>query len=207
MLDEKQAETDRLFTELAADDRVRLGRAVPLREQQVDDLEDRRKARRERIDRRRVELRDLLAQRGARPLQALVDRVLILEQPQRDLVDAEPAECLQREDDLRLARDRRIATDEEHPELGVLHFVLSRKTTAASARRRRQAHRCSALSRRGPDSLFAPERAEHFVHRDAEQPGALVVGRPLLRPRLHGAEQRGLDRVFAQLQPVHAEPA
>ncbi len=242
MLDDQEAQPDRFFTELAPDDRVRLGRAISFGEEQVDDVKHRGKPRCQRVDRRRIECDDLfplpipllgqlrgplLTQRGARPLQTLIDGLVVLKQPQRDFVDAEPAQRLQREHDLRFAGNRRIGADEEHPQLRVLHFVPQENRVVrggdgwrGGARARAHA-RYSARSwasgsvggnarivvERRADALVAPQCAEHFVLRDAEQPSARVVGRALLRPRLHRAKKRRLHGVFAQLQSIHAEPA
>src|SRR6185437_16256692 len=104
---------------------VWLGAAVGFREEQVEDFENRGKATRELLHAGQLELADAaLAQPCTGPLQSLVDRFRALEEPQRDLLDTESAENLQREDDLRLARDLRIGTDEEHPELAIPHLVL-----------------------------------------------------------------------------------
>src|SRR5882724_3093333 len=116
MLVEKQAQTDRFLAQFVADDLVWLGRAVAFREEQVEDLEDCRKSTRELLDAGRFEFLDALAQRCASPLQPLVDRFVTVKEPERDLLCAEPAEGLQREDDLGFARDPRIGADEEHPE-------------------------------------------------------------------------------------------
>ena len=58
MLLEKHAQTNRLLAQLATDHRVRLSRAVPLREQQIENLEDRRKPTRKLLDAGRLDLLD-----------------------------------------------------------------------------------------------------------------------------------------------------
>src|SRR5580658_9562797 len=114
---EKQAETDRFLTQFVTDDLVRLGRAVTFCEEQIEDLENCRKATREFLNAGRFELLDALAQGCTSPLQALVDRFVTAEEPERNLLCAEPAEDLKREDELGFARDSRIGADEEHPQL------------------------------------------------------------------------------------------
>src|SRR6185312_11147370 len=113
MLLEQPRQADSLFAQLVPDQPVRLGRAVAFREEQVEDLEYRRKPRRELPEIAGLGLRDAFAQCRARSLQALVDRLTTLEQPQSDLLHAESTEDPQREDDLRLARDARVGAHEE----------------------------------------------------------------------------------------------
>ena len=146
---------------------------------------------------------DALAQRCTRPLQSLVDRFLTLEEPERDLLYAEPAEDLQREDDLGFARDSRIGADEEHPELIIPDLVLEVDRFLCAGV---SGHLLGVVDG-GVGASLAPERTEHLVEGHPVEPCALVVRQPPLRPRLHRAEQRRLDGVLAELHAVHAETA
>src|SRR6185437_16281090 len=119
MLIQKPPQTDRFLAQLATDHLLRLGGAVAFREQQVKNLQHGGQAVRELLQTRRLEVLDVLSERGAGPLQTLVDRFMTMEEPQRDLLSAEPAQNLEREDDLGLARNLRIGADEQHPELVV----------------------------------------------------------------------------------------
>src|SRR6185437_3913901 len=112
---QKAAQADGFFCQLPTDHRVRLSRAVSFREEQVVDLEHRRKSSREVFDAGWIELLGALPECRPSPLQALVDRLLGVEQPQSDLLCAETTENLQSQHELRLARDRGIGTDEQHP--------------------------------------------------------------------------------------------
>ena len=66
----------------------------------------------------------VLAEPLASTLQALVDGVLALKQAQRDLLDTETAQGLQREDQLRLGRDRGIRANEQQPKHVVVNLLL-----------------------------------------------------------------------------------
>ncbi len=101
-----------------------------------------------------------------------------MEEPERDLLCAEPAEDLQSEDDLGFARDPRIGADEEHPELVIPHLVL-------------QVDRffCAGVSGHflgvvdgGAGASRAPERTEHLIQGYPVEPCALVIRQPPLRP-------------------------
>jgi hypothetical protein len=74
---------------------VRLHGAVAFVEQEVEHVQDAAHAL--RLDALHLHV---LAEPRARPLQSLVDGVIGLKQPKRDLLDAETAERLQREDEL-----------------------------------------------------------------------------------------------------------
>jgi hypothetical protein len=133
----------------------------------------------------------LLAQPVARPLQALVDGLLALEQAKRDLLGAEPAQRLQRQDQLRLGRDRGIGADEKQPKHVVLHLLL--RVFALD------------LGEVALVPLAAAELVEHVVVGDPVQPRAGIV-RQTRRPGLRRPQQGGLGGVLAQLQALHAEP-
>jgi hypothetical protein len=103
----------------------------------------------------------LLAQPVARPLQPLVDGLLALEQPQRDLPGAETAQRLQRQHQLRLGRDGGVGAHEQQPQHVVLHLLL----------------RVLRLDL-GQVALIAfapPELVQYVVVRDPIQPGAGIV--------------------------------
>ena len=114
----------------------------------------------------------LVAQDRPRALKPLVDGVSALEETQRDLGAAEAAQRLERQHDLRVARQLRIAAHEQQAQLIVSDFVREIHLGRAQ---RRLLDRWRALAR----ALLLAQRIEHAVVGDAKQPGALVVWQPL----------------------------
>src|SRR4030095_13613048 len=123
-------------------------------------------------------------------LQSLVDGVFALKQPKPDLPDAEAAECLQREDELRLGRNRGIGADEEQTKHVVLNLLLRVVDLD--------------LGEVALVSFLATKLVEHVVVRDAIEPRTRVIGQ-LRRPRLRRLEECGLRGVFAELHASSAE--
>src|SRR5262249_51482024 len=120
-----------------------------------------------------------IAQRCTGALQALVDRLMTLKQTQRDFLRAESAQDLQRENDLGLARDTRVGTDEEHAKLIVLHLLLQIDGVVGALVGRQS---LGLVDIGSLHALLAPERAEHLIEGHSIEPRALVIWQPSLRP-------------------------
>src|SRR5262249_18849652 len=114
-----ERQSKRFVAELATDQAIGLGGAVAFVEEQVQHVKD-------AVHTLWIDALNLrvLAEPRARTLQSLVNGVFALKKSQRDLLGAEPAECFQREDELRLGRDRGIGANEEQPKHVVLDLLL-----------------------------------------------------------------------------------
>ncbi len=184
-LGERAAEPDRLGRKVAAP-------AVAFVEDQVDDREHRGEAVGEEVGRRHAK-RDPggldLALRADEPLG---HRRLGDEEGARDLLRAQPAQGPQRERDLGIERERRMAAGEEQLEplvgdrrvvQGVLHGL--RHVEQAGLRRER---------------AIAPDPVDRAVARGGHQPGARIGGRPLAGPALGGDRERLLGGLLGELE-------
>src|SRR5260370_42499887 len=91
-----QRQSKRFVAKLAADQTIGFCRAIAFVEEQIEHVED-------ALHALRINALDLraLAEPRAGTLQALVNRVVALKEPKRDLLGAEAAQCFQREDELR----------------------------------------------------------------------------------------------------------
>src|SRR5258708_6165056 len=114
MFGEKRRESDRFVAKLATDRGLAMHREVSLVEQEIEDLVHARDARPQLVERWRDEVGRGVAKPLARTLQALVHVRFSREQAERDLGGAETAQRLECEDDTRFARNRVVATHEQH---------------------------------------------------------------------------------------------
>ena len=101
-----------------------------------------------------------------------------------------PADRAQRQRDLRLGRQRRVATGEQQPQpivaiVGVV--VVHRRTLGQEPKR-------FLFLRRSP--RFAPQAVEGLVASDGGQPRARLVGNAVATPRVGGDDDRIVQRVL-----------
>ena len=184
-LGERAPEPDRLGREVAA-------AAVALVEDQVDDREHRGEAVGEQVRRRHAERDPGGLDLALRAHEPLGHRRLGDEEGAGDLVGRQPAERPQRERDLGVERERRMAAGEEQlePLVGdrrLVHLVLHgfRHVEQAGLRGER---------------AVAADAVDRAVARRGHEPGARVVGRPVARPALGGDRERLLGGFLGELE-------
>jgi len=114
MLGEDRRQPSRLVAELATNRALCVRRQIAFREQQVEDGLDGREPRRELLVREIHELERRLSEASSCATEPLVDVGFRREQALGDLADVEAAQCLEREDELRLDGDCVVAAGEQH---------------------------------------------------------------------------------------------
>ena len=114
----------------------------------------------------------------------------------RDLLRLEAAQRAQRQRDLRLDGQRRVAAGEDEAQPIVTHGHLVDLAARVVAPERGVGLHLGALvlEQRAPPHLI-----DRLVARGADQPGARVRGRPLARPLHQRRLQRRRQRLFAQV--------
>ena len=176
-LRERPAEPDRLGREVAAGRR----RGVALVEDQVDDREHGVEPLGQQVLGRHPEGdpggRDL----ALRPDEALRHRRLGDQERARDLRRAEPAERAQRQRDLRLGRERRVAAQEHELE----PLIRERRGVRDDLRRVGD----QQVGLRG-ERAVAPDPVDRPVARGADQPGPRVRRFAVARPAFGGDRER-----------------
>ena len=184
-LGERAPEHDRLGREVPAT-------AVALVEDQVDDRQHRGQAVGEQVRRRHAE-RDPggldLALRADQPLR---HRLLADQERARDLVRAQPAQRAQRERDLRIERERRVAAGEDELEALVGNGRLVDVVL----------HGFGHVQQAGlrVERAIAADPVDGAVARRRHQPGARVVGRPVAWPALGGDRECLLGGFLGELE-------
>ena len=108
----------------------------------------------------------------------------------------------------RTSRDSRgigvVAADEEHAQQVVAHLAGEMRGRRIVGRRRRVVG--GPLQDPEPAGVLA-QIADQVVVRDAVEPGAGVVGKPVGRPRGERGHERGLHRVLDELEVPDADHA
>jgi hypothetical protein len=184
-LGERAAEPDRLGRQVPAT-------AVALVEDQVDDRQHGGKAVGEHVRRRDSERDAGVLDLAPRAHEPLGHRVLGDQEGASDLVGGEAAERAQRERDLRLQRERRVAAGHDQLEAlvgdgGLVHRLL---------------HYCRRLEQLGllGERAVAADAVDRAVAGGGHEPGPRVVRRALARPALGGDRERVLGGLLGELE-------
>jgi hypothetical protein len=184
-LDERAAQTDCLRRQLVAS-------AVALVEDQVDDREHRSKPVGQQVRRRHAERDagggDLLLG----PHEALRHRRLGDEECARDLVGRQAAECAQRQRDLSVQRECRVAAGEDQlqalvGDLGLVDHVLGRLLGVEQPRLR-------------GERAIPADAVDRAVARGRHEPRARVGGGAVARPALGGDRESILGGLLGELE-------
>jgi hypothetical protein len=175
-------------------------------EQQVDDLEHRLEARLELGAARQFEAGARLTQLPLRTYEALRNGRLRCEQRAGDLRDAEAADGLQTEGDPRVAGQRRMAAEKDHPQLVVAEGPVDGERAGVE-----RVGRAGDLGRDLRDAPaerhVAAQGIERAVPGDAQEPRRGIVGNARERPLLQRLDERVLHDLFGELEVGRAEDA
>ena len=188
---DEPAQAQRLHAEILPDQLgPGLGR-ISLVEHEVDYFERRIEARRQFHAGWQVQRQTLIADLALRANEPLRNRSLVRQERAGDFADAEAADNLQAERHAGIARERRMAAHENHPELVVPKLLADAGIVRGVSRRACQ------LADNGlrlvAEDLVAPQGVNGHVVRDAKQPAGGVVRDSLVRPGLQRTEHRVLD--------------
>ena len=195
---QQSAEPNGFATELAAHERVAARRRVALGEHEVDHGEHRIESLGE-LARRRNAIRNA---RVANLAVARTSRCAIVgdgdEKRARDLFGRETADRAQRQRDLRVARERRMAAREDR--------VAADRPRRRSRRRRRSLDPVSAagvdVSARSPTRARASRRVRSIARKRAVliEPRDGLSWHSIARPLLHGNRERVLHRLLGGIE-------
>jgi hypothetical protein len=131
------------------------------------------------------------------PAKALEDIRFADEQSQRDFRRAETTECFQSQNEPGIVRDRLIATNEKHSQQIVADLLLKSR----GRRIIRSYDQFITGSLEYPQlSGIAPQGSNQVVMRDAVKPGCGIFGQAFRDPRGERRHQRGLRRIFDQVE-------
>lgn len=199
------AASRRLLAELDADGLLRARAVVALVEQEVERALHGPEPRQHlplgaELEELHGPCEDLLAARDA-----LRDRGVRAEERARDLADAEAAEDVQHEDDLRLLRQPRMAAGEHHPELIVLESLGLEHFVDDGRERPLRVEQPPELGRERPRGALAPEDIERRVLRGRHEPRGRVVRHAAELPHRERAAEGVLNDVLRQRQVVDPE--
>jgi hypothetical protein len=172
---EYPAEAQRVLAQRGPQPVVAGRRRVALVEDEVDDLEDGRQARRQLGLAGHVERHAGLGQRALGPHDALCHRRLRHEECPRDLIGREATEQAQRQRDARLGGQDRVAGRADEPQQVVAEVVVERRLELG----RRRVVLCAELAAELLVLALEPVAAAELVDRaslaDGHEPGARVV--------------------------------
>ena len=195
-LREDAPEPQRVLAERGAHPVVAGGRRVAFVEDQVDDTEHRRQPRRELGAARHLEGDLRLGERPLRAHDALRDRRLGDEKGARDLVGREAAEQAQRERDLRLGREQRMARGEDEPQQIVADVVVERGVEIGRPRLLLRVELVSELLVLALEQLVPAEKIDRAVLGGGHEPRTGIVGNPRLGPFLERDDERILREIL-----------
>ena len=171
-------EAQRVLAEGGAHPVVARRRRVPLVEDQVDDLEDRRQPRPELVPVRDLERDPFVGQRPLRPDDPLRDRRLREEERPRDLLRRQAAEQAQGERHAGVGREHRMAGGEDEPEQLVPDVVVDRGLDRSRRVLARSVELEPELAVLALEHRAAAEGVQGAVPRRRHQPGARASGTP-----------------------------
>src|SRR6266516_1075594 len=192
---EQAGEPDRLGAQLAPDERLAEGRRVALVEHQVGDHHHRLEPLREDVPGGHLVGDARLPDLALRAHEALRHGGCGDEEGARDLLRREPAEGAQRERNLRLEREGRVAAGEDQTQPIVRHralpLVLARRVE------RREPLQLLELLRK---AALAPQAVDGLVASRLGHPRTRVRGRALARPLLERRRKRLVHDLLGEVE-------
>lgn len=200
---QQAAQAQGLLAEVLAHPSVAGGRRVPLVEHQVDDLKDRRKARRPVRSHRDLKGDPEGGEGALGTDDALRDGRLGDEERARDLLGAQAAEQPQRQRHPRLGGQRRVAGDEHQAEDVVAHLVVERRVDIGFGGVRPGGQLVGEPAVPLVEPFFAPQVVDGAALGDGHEPGTRVVRHTCLRPLFEGGEERVLCELLGQPHVAH----
>jgi len=205
MLDQDRHQPHRFRAQVFAQQLVAGRSLVAFVEQKVDRSEHAIEAFVKLRPARDLERDSRLANPLLRPRQLLLDRRLAAEKGPRDLARAESAQHLQREHDLRVSGERRMAAHEQQPQ----RVVANLRGTIARRRQIRKplldVHDHAGLLRARHPAV--PHRVARQIHGHLRDPRRRVRRNSPDRPGAHRPQQRFLRHVLRQREIFDPKPA
>ena len=200
MLEQQTREPQRLAAQLRAHRRLGRRAVIAFVEQQIQRPVDRWEAGREVARVRDLEQALRLGEHLLRPRDALLDAGMRADEGAGDLVDAEAAQDVQHERDLRRFRQARMTARKHHAQLIVPERFLREQLLVGL-------EHPGQLRCERPGGALAPQRVERTVLRGSHEPRRGIVRHAPKRPHLEGAAEGVLHDVFRQRQVLDAEDA
>ena len=207
-LGEQTAEADRLAAEVPPHEGVACGGGVALVEDEVDDLQHRREALGQQVIRGHAVGDVGVADLALRPHEPLRHRRLRDEEGAGDLGRLEAGDGAQRERDLSLRRERRVAAGEDQPQPVVLQGALRSLSPVRGRLLRRLLDLEEALQQLAlaAPRLIAAEAVDRLAPSGRDQPGGGAARDAVPGPALEGDGQRLLERILGELEVAAAGP-
>ena len=200
-LDEQAAKTDRLPAKLAADEVLTRRRGIALGEYQVDDGEDAIEPVRHDVPRRHLIGNPGIADLGLGAHQTLRHGFFRYQKRFGDFRGRKPADRSQRQRNLRLARQGRMAARENQAQHIVRQPVVFRCIFGKPLSDPEIRHEVSFdLLALGQEAHVAPQAVDRFMAPDIDQPSPRICGDTFARPLRERRREGILHGIFGELE-------